>query len=120
LKTLTFTIKDQGTDILLELTNDTATTLRSVEILTVFLKDELTPGGPSQAHIRFDPISTMRPNENVILVHKTWLNGKLVQTENDQMERLRVVAGEVKPYVLDISWQDADGKTCFQRIPVGH
>ena len=38
----------------------------------------------------------------------------------DQIARLEVVAGAVKPYVLDISWEDLDGKTQFQRIPVGH
>jgi hypothetical protein len=31
-----------------------------------------------------------------------------------------VIAGEANPYVLDLSWQDVDGKTRFQRIPVGH
>jgi hypothetical protein len=38
----------------------------------------------------------------------------------DQIGRLEVVDGMVKPYVLDISWEDVDGKTQFQRIPVGH
>jgi len=36
------------------------------------------------------------------------------------MGRLKVIAGEVSPYVLDISWEDAEGKARFQRIPVGH
>jgi len=36
------------------------------------------------------------------------------------LTRLKVIAGEVKPYVLDISWEDPEGKTRFQRIPVGH
>ena len=121
MKTFTFTIKDLGAEATLELTNATAATLRSVEILTVFLKDEVTPGGgPSQAHIRFEPVGSVKPNENVVLVHKTWINGKRAQPQDDQLERLRIVDGEIKPYVLDISWQDANGKTCFQRIPVGH
>jgi hypothetical protein len=36
------------------------------------------------------------------------------------MARLNIVAGETNPYVLHISWQDAQGKAQFQRIPVGH
>ena len=39
---------------------------------------------------------------------------------HDQLERLKVVPGEVRPYVLDVSWEDAEGKSRFQRIPVGH
>jgi hypothetical protein len=38
----------------------------------------------------------------------------------DQLARLEVVFGNIKPYVLDISWEDGDGKIQFQRIPVGH
>jgi hypothetical protein len=38
----------------------------------------------------------------------------------DQMARLESVFGNIKPYVLDISWEDVNGKTQFQRIPVGH
>lgn len=40
--------------------------------------------------------------------------------ERDQMARLKVIAGELSPYVLDISWEDAEGKARFQRIAVGH
>jgi hypothetical protein len=121
MKTFTFAIKDVGAEVLLELTNATDATLKSVEILTIFLKDEITPGGgPSQAHIRFDSITAVRPKENVVLAHKTWINGKRAAAEEDQMARLRVVPGTTAPYVLDISWQDAGGKTCFQRIPLGH
>jgi len=43
-----------------------------------------------------------------------------VDTDLDQLGRLEVIASEVSPYVLDISWQDVEGKTRFQRIPVGH
>lgn len=107
--------------VLLELTNATETTLKSIEILTVFLKDEETPGGgPSQAHIKFDSIKAMQPKEKVVLSHRTWINGKPADPDHDQLERLIVIAGEAKPYVLDISWEDAEGKTRFQRIPVGH
>ena len=93
--------------------------LKCVEILTVFLKDIETPGGgPSQAHIRFEAVGSIRSKENVVLSHKTWVNGKIAGA--DLLARLKVIAGEVKPYVLDISWQDPEGKTRFQRIPVGH
>lgn len=121
MKTFTFNIKDVGAELLLELTNATDNTLKTVEVLTIFLKDEVTPGGgPSQAHIRFEAINSVRPNENVVLSHQTWINGKPATRDADQLERLKVVAGEIKPYVLDISWLDTEGKTCFQRIPVGH
>jgi hypothetical protein len=43
-----------------------------------------------------------------------------VGADRDQLERLQVMDGAAHPYVLDISWQDAEGKTRFQRIPVGH
>ncbi len=118
---ITFRFIDQEADVLLELTNAADHALKSVEILTVFLKDLETPGGgPSQAHIRFDAISSIRPKENVVLSHKTWVNGKMADASDDQLARLKTVTGEVKPYVLDISWQDPEGKTRFQRIPVGH
>jgi hypothetical protein len=118
-----FTIKflETESDVLLELTNATDHALKVVEVLTVFLKDEETPGGgPSQAHIKFEALSQVRPKENVVLSHKTWINGKIVAAAQDQLQRLRVIAGAVRPYVLDISWQDPEGKSRFQRIPVGH
>lgn len=106
--------------MLMEITNTTATTLRSVEILTVFLKNEETSAGPSRAHIRFDPIKTVQPNEKAIVSHRTWINGSPASDAQDQIGRLEDVAGAIKPYVLDISWEDVNGKTQFQRIPVGH
>jgi hypothetical protein len=112
---------EAGTNVLLELTNTTAQPLRRVEILTVFLKDEETPGGgPSRANIKFEAIERIQPQEKVVLSHRTWIDGKPVQLQQDQLERLKAVAGGVKPYVLDISWEDAEGKSRFQRIPVGH
>ena len=121
LKPLTFRFLDVKPRVLLELTNITEDTLRSIEILTVFLKaQETTDGGPSQAHIRFDAIKSMVPQQTVVLCHRTWINGKPANDERDQMARLKSVAGEVKPYVLDISWEDGEGKARFQRIPVGH
>jgi hypothetical protein len=120
-KPLTFRFIDLEADVRLELSNDADQVLKCVEILTVFLRDLETPGGgPSQAHIRFDAISSIRPKENVVLSHKTWVNGKVADPSADLLTRLKVVAGQVKPYVLDISWEDPEGKTRFQRIPVGH
>jgi hypothetical protein len=104
----------------MEITNTSASTLTSVEILTVFLKDEEGVAAPSRAHIRFDPIKTVQPNEKAVVSHRTWINGSPASDTQDQIGRLEVVAGATKPYVLDISWEDADGKTQFQRIPVGH
>jgi hypothetical protein len=112
---------DTSSKVLLELTNATEQTLKSIEVLTVFLKDEETPGGgPSQAHIRFDSIRAMQPKEKAILSHRTWINGRPADTDFDQLGRLKLITGEVSPYVLDISWEDAEGKSRFQRIPVGH
>ena len=102
--------------MLMEITNTTAKILRSVEILTVFLKDEQG----SRAHIRFDPIRTVQPNEKAVVSHRTWINGSPASDAQDQIGRLENVAGAIKPYVLDISWEDVDGKIQFQRIPVGH
>jgi CheY-like chemotaxis protein len=106
--------------MLMEITNTTAKTLKSVEILTVFLKDEEGPAGPSRAHIRFDTITSVKPNEKAVVSHRTWINSRPVSDAQDQLGRLEVIAGAIKPYVLDISWEDLDGKTQFQRIPVGH
>lgn len=118
---LTCRFIDEEASVRLELSNDADHALKSVEILTVFLKDLETPGGgPSQAHIRFEAVGSIRPKENVVLSHKTWVNGKIADSSADLLARLKVVTGEIKPYVLDISWQDPEGKTRFQRIPVGH
>ena len=119
-KTITVRFMDAGTGVLLELTNTTDQTLKRVEILTVFLKDEETPGGPSRAHIRFEAVKNIPPGGKALLSHKTLVDGKPVAPAQDQLGRLQAVAGEAKPYVLDISWEDADGKSQYQRIPVGH
>ena len=120
-KAFTFRFVAAETNFLLELTNSTNRTLKCVEVLTVFLKDEVTPGGgPSQAHIKFDAIDRILPTEKSVISHRTWINGKPAASERDLLGRLQPVAGEAHPYVLDISWQDTDGKTRFQRIPVGH
>ena len=106
--------------MLMEITNTTAKTLKSVEILTVFLTNDEGPTGFSRAHIRFDTIKWVQPNEKAVVSHRTWINGMPANDAQDQIGRLEAVAGNVKPYVLNISWEDAEGKTQFQRIPVGH
>jgi len=119
-KPFTFRFVDVGSNVQLELTNETNEPLDCIEILTVFLKDEATPGGgPSQAHIKFEALSAIQPKAKRLLTHKTWINGKPVGLDQDQLKRLQVKAGQRPPYVLDISWQDPSGKTYFQRIPVG-
>jgi hypothetical protein len=109
-----------GSETRLELLNASDQPLRCVEVLTVFLKDEETSGAPSRAHIRFEAVKYIQPREKAVMPHKTLIDGKLADPTDDQLERLRVIAGATRPYVLDISWEDPEGKTRFQRIPVGH
>ena len=111
---------DAGGKVLLELTNTSDEAFKCVEILAVFLKDEETPGGPSRAHVKFEAVVRMQPKEKAVLSRKTLIDGKTADAEHDQLERLKVIAGEIKPYVLDISWENVEGKTRYQRIPVGH
>ena len=120
-KTFNFRFIKGPSTVLVELTNSSELTLKSIEILTIFLKDEETPGGgPSQAHIRFDGVKCMQPGEKMVLSHRTWINGKPAKAEQDQMARLKLIAGQANPYALEISWEDAEGKMRFQRIPVGN
>jgi hypothetical protein len=120
-KTLTARFLDTKPKVLLELTNETETTLKSVEILTIFLRTKTgVDNGYSQAHIRFDAIKLILPQEKAVLSHRTWIDGQPVTDERDQMPLLKTIAGKFSPYVLDISWEDAEGKARFQRIPVGH
>jgi len=106
--------------VLLELTNTTEMTLKSIEILTIFLKDEGPAAGASRAHIRFDRINSVQPMGKAVISHRTWINGMPANEAQDQIRRLQAVAGSIKPYVVNISWEDLDGKMQFQRIPVGH
>ena len=118
-KTFNFRFIDAPSKVVVELTNAGEKTLKSIEILTIFLKDEETPGGgPSQAHIRFDGVPSMQPGEKTVLSHRTWINGKPAEADHDQMERLKLVASQANPYALEISWEDPEGKMRFQRIPV--
>jgi len=119
-KPFTFRFIDAKPRVLLELENTSEKAFRSIEILTIFLKDEQTPDGvPSQAHIRFDTVKSMPAKDSAVVSHRTWINGTPVNEERDQMVRLKGVTGEANPYVLDLSWKDAEGKARFQRIPVG-
>ena len=120
-KTFDFRFVDVSSKVAVELTNTSDKTLKSIEILTIFLKDNHTPGGgPSQAHIRFESVKSMQPGEKTVLSHRTWINGKPADADHDQMERLKLIAGQANPYALEISWEDAEGKMRFQRIPVGN
>lgn len=116
----TLSFVGDGSTTQLELTNATDEPLRCVEILTVFLKDEETSGAPSRAHIRFEEVKYIQPREKAVMPHKTLIDGKLAAPADDLLQRLTAVTGTTKPYVLDISWEDAEGKSRFQRIPVGH
>jgi hypothetical protein len=119
-KTFNFRFIDVSSKVAVELTNASDKTLKSIEILTIFLKDKDTHGGgPSQAHIRFDGVKCMQPGEKTILSHRTWINGKPADADHDQIERLKLIVGRANPYALEISWEDAEGKMRFQRIPVG-
>jgi hypothetical protein len=120
-KPLTARFIGAGSETLLELMNATEQTLKCVEILTIFLKnlEPLSAGGASEAHIRFEAIKSIQPKGKAVVSHRTWINGKPAAVDNDQLQRLKILPGTVSPYVLDLSWQDSEGKTRFQRIPVG-
>ena len=120
-KTFDFRFIEASSRVVVELTNASEKTLKSIEILTIFLKDNETPGGgPSQAHIRFDGVKSMQPGEKTVLSHRTWINGQPADADHDQMERLKLIAGQANPYALEISWEDPEGKMRFQRIAVGN
>jgi hypothetical protein len=119
-RTFNFRFIDEPSKVLVELTNASEHTLKSIEILTIFLKDKGIGAGPSQAHIRFEGVKSMQPGEKTVLSHRTWINGKPADSDGDQMERLKLIAGQANPYALEISWEDPDGKMRFQRIPVGN
>ena len=117
----TYQFLDDGPNLLLELTNATQQTLKRVEILTIFLKNhETSAAGPAQVHIRFDGVERILPAEKSVFSHTTLINGKVIEDDREQLARLQAVEGAPNPYILDISWQDAEGRTRFQRIPVGH
>jgi len=118
-----FTARFLGGDhkLLLELTNTSGEVLKGVEILSIFLKDQGTPSGlPSRSHIKFETVQSVYPKESAVLSHRTWVDGRPADAGRDQLERLKSIEGQPKPYVLDISWENGEGKTRYQRIPVGH
>jgi hypothetical protein len=119
-KTFNFRFIDGPPRIALELTNASENILKSVEVLTIFLKDKEINAGPSQAHIRFDGVKAMQPGEKIVLSHRAWVNGKPANSDDDQMERLKLIVGKANPYALEISWEGPDGKMRFQRIPIGN
>src|ERR1044072_9263546 len=94
---------------LLELTNTSGEVLKGVEILAIFLKDRGTPSGlPSQSHIKFEPVTSVSPKERGVLSHLPWVDGRPPHAAHDQLERLKAVEGEAKPFVLDISWENEE------------
>ena len=117
-KPFTFRFIDIRSGVLLELTNTTNQALKSVEILSVFLKDE-GEINPPQAHIRFDAVRSIQPKEKAVLSHRTWINGRPSDPADDRLDRLKGREGKANPYVLDISWEDAESKPRFQRISLG-
>ncbi|MFN2407740.1 MAG: hypothetical protein ABR594_16965 [Pyrinomonadaceae bacterium] len=120
-KTFNFRFIDAPPKTVVELTNASEDTVKSIQILTVFLQyKETSGGGPSHAHIRFDGVKSMQPGQETVLSHRTWINGRPADGDHDQMERLKLIAGQANPYALDISWEDPQGKMRFQRIPVGN
>jgi hypothetical protein len=118
-KPFTAQFNETGPEVQLELINMTDHRLKAVEILTIFLKDEDSLGGPSRAHIKFAGIPSIQPKERIVMAHRTWIDGKPVDAAHDQLERLQALVEGGKRYVLDLSWEDPEGKSQFQRIPVG-
>jgi hypothetical protein len=67
-KPFTFRFIDTKPRILLELKNTAEIALRSIEIMTIFLKnDEHVQDGGAQTQIRFDVIKSMRPGDAAVL-----------------------------------------------------
>ena len=119
-KTFAFRFIETGLNVELELMNISNQSVKSIDVLTIFLKNETSSGGPSQVHIRFKTIEHIPALQNLVIPHTTWIDGKPVSNDLDQLSRLRDIADGPNPYVLDISWQDAEDKMRFQRIPLGH
>src|ERR1700730_17483098 len=102
-KPFSATFVEAGAKVLLELLNTTDRHMDSVEILTIFLKEEEIPGGgPSRANIKFEDITCIPPNQKVVVSHRTWIDGKPADPEHDELGRLKIVpGGGLRPYVLD-------------------
>lgn len=118
---MTIRFIDEGPKLLLEVMNQPDQMLKCVEILTIFMKDKETPGGgTSRAHISFETLVSIRAEAKSVISHKTGIGGKPAALSQAQPTRLKVLAGEEKPYTLNFSWQGARGKAEYQRIPVSH
>ena len=76
--------------VFLELTNTTEMTLKSIEILTIFLKDEGPAAGSSRAHVRFDRINSVQPNGKAVISHRTWINGGVKFRGGDNSDLMTV------------------------------
>src|ERR1041385_8541230 len=96
-KTFNFRFIDEPPRVLVELTDASEKIIKSIEILTIFLKDKETGAGPSQAHIRFDGIKSMQPGEKIVLSHRTWINGKPADADHDQMSTNQNHSGHSYP-----------------------
>jgi len=120
-KPFTARFVDGDQKLLLELTNTSGEVLKGVEILAISLKDQGTPSGlPSRSYIKFETIKSVNPQERAVVSHRTLIDGRPADAAHDQLERLQAIEGETKPYVLNISWENEQGRTRYQRIPVGH
>jgi hypothetical protein len=89
-KTFYFRFIDGPSTVLVELTNASEQVLKSIEVLTIFLKDKEASTGLSQAHIRFEGVKSMQPGEKTVLAHRTWINGKPAESDDDRLERLKI------------------------------
>src|SRR3954467_2421820 len=97
-KPFTFRFIDAKPKILLELQNTTEKGFRSIEILTIFFKNEESPEGDlSEAHLRFDAIKSISPLASAVVSHRTWIDGRPANDEQDQMARLKGIPGQANP-----------------------
>src|ERR1044072_8636097 len=94
-KTFNFRFIDASSKVAVELTNASEKTLKSIEILTIFLKDNHTPGGgPSQAHIRFAGKKSMKQGKKTVLSPQPWINEKPADSDHEQMKRQKPKAAQ--------------------------
>lgn len=114
-----FRFTESESKVFLELFNGCYQTLRNVEIFTVVLDDEeIIDSIPPKVSISFADLKFINSKQWIILSHKTWIDGKPTHAKHDQLSRLKAITGQAKTYVLDISWDNAEGKRRFQRIPM--
>ena len=112
-KTFNFQFIEAPPKVVVELTNASRHTLKSIEILTIFLKDKETPGrGPSQAHIRFDGVKSMKPGEKTVLSHRTGLMENRLRLTTISMERLKLIASQANPLCIG-DFVGGSGKCVF-------